>query len=147
MSSVRPAAAGAHSPPDRRDLPSKSSQSYGAVYALAVALAARDSAIHLVGKAAGGVRQLQGFEILWTAHTWLPLGLSVLCILMLRAYPRRSCVHAGLLFLTWSVVGLVAPSLTSMCRLTLSGAALAGALLVLERVLRPIEPGLALGRG
>ena len=83
----------------------------------------------------------------WTAYTLMPLGLSVLCILMLRAYPRRICLHAGLLFLTWSVVGLVAPSLTSACGLTMAGAALAGALLVLERFLRPIEPALCARAG
>ena len=68
-----------------------------------------------------------------TAHAWLPLGLSLLCVLLVRAYPTRVCVHASLLFLTWSVVGKIAPSLDSACLITLGGAALAGGILVLER--------------
>ena len=81
-------------------------------------------------------------SVAWTADWWVPLGLSYLCVLMVRAYPSRICVHAALWFLTWSIVGLIAPSLESVCSLVLAGAGLAGALLALERVLRPIEPAL-----
>ena len=57
----------------------------------------------------------------WTAHLWLPLGLSLLSILIVRAYPSRVCVDIGLLFLTWSMVALFAPSLDSPCLITLAG--------------------------
>jgi hypothetical protein len=46
------------------------------------------------------------------------------------------------LFLTWAIVGLIAPSLDSACLVTVAGAGLAGAFLAIERVLRPIEPAL-----
>jgi tetratricopeptide (TPR) repeat protein len=77
--------------------------------------------------------------IAWTAHPWLPLGLSVLSILMLRAYPRREWVHAGLAFLAWSVVAVIAPSLTSGSSLAMAGMALTLGLSMLERVARPHE--------
>ena len=47
----------------------------------------------------------------------------------------------SLAFLTWCVVAAIVPSLTSVCWLTLAGIALALAFLVIERVIRPIEPG------
>ncbi len=81
-------------------------------------------------------------SVAWTAHWWLPVGLSVLCVLFVRAYPSRIWVHAALAFLTWTIVGLLAPSLDSACLIALGGAGLACGLLALERVLRPIAPGL-----
>ncbi len=78
--------------------------------------------------------------VAWTDYSWLPLGLSLLCVLMVRAYPTVIWVHAALTFLTWSIVGLVAPSLDSACAITLAGAGLACVFLTLERLLRPIEP-------
>jgi tetratricopeptide (TPR) repeat protein len=81
-------------------------------------------------------------SVAWTAEWWLPLGLAHLCVLMVRAYPSRICMHAALSFLTWSIVGLIAPSLESLCSVALAGTGLAGALLALERFLRPIEPAL-----
>jgi len=78
----------------------------------------------------------------WTAHEWLPLGLSCLSLVMLRAYPRRECVHVSLAFLTWCVVAAIVPSLTSVCWLTLAGLVLALAFLLIERVVRPIEPAI-----
>ena len=61
---------------------------------------------------------------------------------MLRAYPRRACVHASLAFLTWSVVAAIVPSLTSVCFLGLAGLSLALGFLLIERVVRPREPAL-----
>jgi tetratricopeptide (TPR) repeat protein len=78
----------------------------------------------------------------WTAYSWLPLGLSLLCVLMVRACPSLSCVHAGLLFLTWSIVGLIDPSLRSPCLISIAGAGLALGLLMIERTFRPIESAL-----
>ena len=78
----------------------------------------------------------------WTAHAWLPLALSLLCVLMVRAYRRQSWVHAGLIFLTWSTLGLIDPSLRSPCLISLAGAGLALGLLMAERAFRPIEPAL-----
>jgi tetratricopeptide (TPR) repeat protein len=83
-----------------------------------------------------------GQNVAWTAHGWLPLGLAVLSLFMLRAYPRRACVHASLAFLTWCVAAAIVPSLTSPCYLALAGIGLAVVLLVIERVVRPIEPAL-----
>ncbi len=79
-------------------------------------------------------------NVAWTAHGWLPLGLAFLCMGMLRAYPRRAWVHMSLAFLSWCVVAAIVPSLTAVCWLTLVGIALALAFLVIERVIRPIEP-------
>jgi tetratricopeptide (TPR) repeat protein len=76
----------------------------------------------------------------WTAYSWLPLGLSLLSLLMLRAYPSQTCVHAGLLFLTWSFVGLIDPSLRSPSLISLAGAGLALGLQMVEGALRPVEP-------
>ena len=81
-----------------------------------------------------------GQDIAWTAHGWLPLGLAVLSLLMLRAYPRRECVHASLAFLAWCAAAAIVPSVTAVCLLALAGIILAIALLAIERVVRPIEP-------
>ncbi len=81
-------------------------------------------------------------ETPYTAHAWLPLSLSVLSLVILRAYPRRACVHASLAFLTWSAVATLAPSLTSVCFLTFAVAALGLVLVWLERLLRAREPAL-----
>jgi len=81
-------------------------------------------------------------NVAWTAHEWLPLGLAFLSMGMLRAYPRRECVHVSLAFLTWCVAAAIVPSLTSVCWLTLAGIVLALALLATERVVRPIEPAI-----
>ncbi len=89
----------------------------------------------------------QSGSVVWTAYSWVPAGLSLLCVLMVRAYPTRICVHAALTFLTWTIVGLVAPSLDSACCVTLAGAGLAGSLLAFERLLRPIEPALCARAG
>ena len=37
-----------------------------------------------------------GQGVAWTAHGWLALALAVLSLVMLRAYPRRECVHVSL---------------------------------------------------
>ncbi len=58
---------------------------------------------------------------------------------MLRAYPRREWVHAGLAFLVWSVVAVIAPSLTSVCWLAMAGMVAALGLAMLERVVRSYE--------
>ncbi|MFI5459899.1 MAG: tetratricopeptide repeat protein [Isosphaerales bacterium] len=76
----------------------------------------------------------------WTLHGWFPLALALLSLVMLRAYPRRECVHTSLAFLTWSVVAAIVPSLTPMCFLTLAGLLMALGLLLLERVVRPHVP-------
>jgi tetratricopeptide (TPR) repeat protein len=81
-----------------------------------------------------------GSTAAWTAYAWLPLGLAILCLFMLRAYPRRECLHASLAFLSWFAFSLVAPSMSSACAWTLAGAILAFALVVLERAIRPLEP-------
>jgi len=81
-------------------------------------------------------------DVAWTAHGWLPLGLAFLSMGMLRAYPRRECVHVSLAFLTWCVLAAIVPSLTSVCWLTLTGIVLALAFLLIERVVRPIEPAI-----
>ena len=73
------------------------------------------------------------------AHGWLPASLSVLALLMLRAYPKREYVHLSLAFLSWSVVTAIAPSITSVCFLALAATGLALALLVVERTVRPFE--------
>ncbi len=78
----------------------------------------------------------------WAAYLWLPLGLAVLCLIMVRAYPRKEWVHASLAFVTWTAVASIAPSLSSSCTLSLAGALMALGLVALERVLRPIEPAL-----
>ncbi len=59
--------------------------------------------------------------IAWTAYGWFPLALAGLSLVMLRAYPRRACVHTSLAFLTWSVVAAIVPSLTSVCFVGLAG--------------------------
>ena len=52
-----------------------------------------------------------GWGASYAAYAWFPLGLSVLSLFMLRAYPRRECVHASLAFLTWGVGTIFVPSL------------------------------------
>ena len=81
-------------------------------------------------------------SIAWTGHGWFPLALAGLSVVMLRAYPRRECVHTSLAFLTWSVVAAIDPSLTSVCFVGLAGLSLALGLLLIERVVRPHEPAL-----
>ena len=78
----------------------------------------------------------------WTAYAWFPLALAALSLAMLKAYPRRECVHASLAFLTWSVLAAIVPSLTSTCFVGLAGSLLAIALLLIERFIRPREPAL-----
>ncbi len=78
-------------------------------------------------------------DVPWTAHSWFPVGLSALSILMLRAYPRREWVHAGLAFLVCGVVSAIAPSLTSTCWLAMAGMIAALGLAMLERVVRSYE--------
>ena len=62
---------------------------------------------------------------------------------MLRAYPRRECVHTSLAFLTWSVVAAIVPVVDLG---VLPGAGRhrrwPSALLLIERVVRPIEPAI-----
>ena len=74
--------------------------------------------------------------------SWFPPCLAVLALLMLRAYPRRECLHLSLAFLTWSVVAVIAPTVSSLCFLSLAGMTLALAFLVIERVVRPFEPAI-----
>ncbi len=75
----------------------------------------------------------------WTANPWFPVAMSLLSILMLRAYPSRACVHASLAFLVWSVVAVLAPSLTSACQLAMAGMAASLGLALLERAVRSRE--------
>ncbi len=74
-----------------------------------------------------------------TSYPWFSLGLALLAILMLRAYPYRGWVHLGLAFLVWSVVASIAPSLTSACLLAMSGILAALGLAMLERMARSYE--------
>jgi hypothetical protein len=76
----------------------------------------------------------------WTAYPGFPLSGSLLALVMVRAYPRRECVHASLVFLVWSVVSVIAPSLTSPCLLAMAGMVMAVGLLLFERVIRAFEP-------
>ena len=69
----------------------------------------------------------------WTAYAWLPLTLSLLTILMPRAYPRREWVHAGLALLVYGVVSAASPSLTSMAAVALAGVVLATVFLLMEQ--------------
>jgi hypothetical protein len=75
----------------------------------------------------------------WTAYAWLPLSLSMLALLMPRAYARREWVHACLVFLVYGIVSAVSPSLTSMASVALAGMAMALVLLLLEQAMRPHE--------
>jgi tetratricopeptide (TPR) repeat protein len=75
----------------------------------------------------------------WTAYAWLPLSLSVLAVLMPRAYPRREWVHASLAFLVFGVVSAVSPSLSSMAAVALAGMTLAMVLFLLEQAIRSRE--------
>ena len=98
--------------------------------------------------AAGAIALALRVNLSWTAqwhgpHTaWLPLGLSLLCVLMVRAYPSRICVHAGLLVPDLVDCG-ADRAVARFGVLARSCRGRAGrALLALERVLRPIEPAL-----
>ena len=75
----------------------------------------------------------------WTAYAWLPISLSMLAVLMLRAYPRRGWIHASLAFLACGVASAVSPSLTSMPAVALAGISLAMVLLLLELAIRSHE--------
>jgi len=83
-----------------------------------------------------------GGAVAWTAHAWFLLALATLSLVMLRAYPRRECVHASLAFLTCGVVAAIVPGLSSVCFLALAGVLLAFGLLVVQRVLRQDEPAI-----
>src|SRR5262249_49210328 len=82
-----------------------------------------------------------------TAHVWFPLSLSLLALLMLRAFPQRGCVHISLASLSWGIVSLIAPSLTSPGSIALAGSVTALVLHIVERVVRPIEPKVCLRLG
>ncbi len=81
-------------------------------------------------------------HISWGDYGWLPVSLSGLSLLMLKAYPRRQLVHLSLAFLTWAVVAAITPSLTSIGLAALAVMALTIALLVIERAIRPFESSL-----
>jgi hypothetical protein len=98
----------------------------------------------LVGLIALGLRLMLSLDagLPWTAQTWFPLSLSLLALVMLKAYPRREWVHVSLMFLVWSVISVLAPSLTSPGRLAMAGMVVALGLLLLERLARVVEPAL-----
>jgi tetratricopeptide (TPR) repeat protein len=83
----------------------------------------------------------------WSAHAWLPLGLAVLCLVLVRAYPRRDCLHASLVFLTWAVVAFLTPWLAVPGAWVLAVALLSLVLLELQRLIRPFEPALCVRLG
>jgi len=83
-----------------------------------------------------------GQGVAFSAHGWLTTALSVLSLVMLRAYPRRECVHVSLAFLTWSIVTAVTPSLTPVSFLALGGILSALGYLMIERLLGPHEPAI-----
>ena len=83
-----------------------------------------------------------GQGVAWSDHGWLAFALAVLSVVMLRAYPKRECVHVSLLFLTWGIVAFVSPSLTSASSLALAGVLAALGYLMIERVVRPHEPAI-----
>jgi tetratricopeptide (TPR) repeat protein len=76
----------------------------------------------------------------WSAHRWFPLTLAVLALLMLRAYPRRLCVHASLALLAWGAFALISPSLSSVGALCLAGMVVALGFLLLHDVARAVAP-------
>jgi tetratricopeptide (TPR) repeat protein len=79
----------------------------------------------------------------WGAYGWFPISLSLLALVMLRAYPRREWVHASLAFLSWAIVVAVAPSLTSFCFLNLAGMVMALVFLLIDRVVLAFGPGVS----
>src|SRR5262249_11009702 len=98
----------------------------------------------LVGLIALGLRLMLSLDsgLSWTAHAWFPLSLSMLALVMLKAYPRRGCVHASLTFLVWSVLSVIAPALTSPGPRAMAGMVMALGLVLLGRLARVVEPAL-----
>ena len=80
--------------------------------------------------------------IAWTSYGWFPLALAGLSLIMLRAYPRRACVHTSLTFLTWTIVAAIVPSSASVCFVGVAGLVAALGFLLIERIVRPHEPAL-----
>jgi tetratricopeptide (TPR) repeat protein len=75
----------------------------------------------------------------FTAHAWVPLLLSPLAILMVRAYPGRGPIHIGLALLSWGIISVIAPSLTAPGFLALAVVVLALGLQIIDLALRPVE--------
>ncbi len=75
----------------------------------------------------------------WAADPWCPLALSILALLMVKAYPRGECVHLSLAFLTYGIVSAVSPTLTSLSAVAIAVMGLAFGLYLLELTLRSHE--------
>ena len=74
-------------------------------------------------------------EVAWNAYPWLPLALSLLILLMARAYPRAEWVHGSLAFLVYGVVSALSPGLVSIPAAGLIGMSFAVAFRLLEHAL------------
>jgi hypothetical protein len=81
-------------------------------------------------------------NVTWNGYPWLPFMLSLLILLMPRAYPRAEWVHGSLALLVYGVAAALSPSLVSLAAVGLAGMSLGLGLRLLEHVIRSHEPAI-----
>ncbi len=88
-----------------------------------------------------GIRLWLGLEpgTDWTTFAWLPLGLALLSLLMVRAYPEVECVHLALGLLVYGEVAATYAGLGSISGIVPAVAGLAIVLNLAERAGRDRE--------
>ncbi|WP_074317585.1 tetratricopeptide repeat protein [Singulisphaera sp. GP187] len=79
-------------------------------------------------------------EVPWSAHAWVPLSLSIFCLLMLKAYHYSGWIHAFAALASTGYLMAVAPLVTMPAGWLLAGTLLAVFWLVLGRDFLRVEP-------
>lgn len=79
-------------------------------------------------------------ELPWSAHAWVPLSLSIFCLLMIKAYHESAWIHAFAALASTGYFMAVDPLITMPGGWLLAGMLLAVFWLVLGRDLKRLEP-------
>ncbi len=77
--------------------------------------------------------------VAWNAYSWLPVSLSMLVLLMPRAYPRAEWMHLSLAFLVYGFVSALSPTLVSISAIAMAGMSMGLVLRLLEHAIRTHE--------
>ncbi len=77
--------------------------------------------------------------VAWNAYAWLPVSMSLLVLLMARAYPLAEWVHLSLALLLYGFVSALSPTLVSISAIGLVGMSMGLGLCVLDHALRSHE--------
>lgn len=80
--------------------------------------------------------------VAWNAYAWLPLALSMLVLLMARAYPWAEWLHLSLALLLYGSVSALSPPLVSLPAIGLVGISMGLGIGVVESALRVHEPAI-----